>query len=86
MRYIINDKVKVAQSENETFVMLGGQYYVLNETAWLTWQQFSKGATEEEVMEELMKNYASEIDKETIRMDYEELMSLLLEHQMLIEG
>lgn len=85
MKYFINSKVKVAQADNDTYVMLDGQYYVLNEIARLTLQCFAKGATPQEAVEEMVREFEGEADSDQVRADCEELMGYLLESQMIIE-
>lgn len=85
MKYALNMKVKVAQADEETYVMLDGQYYVLNEIARMTLQCFAKGATPEEVVEEMMKEFEGVADPNQVKADCEELLGSFLESKMILE-
>jgi hypothetical protein len=83
--FIVNDKAKVAETENEVYIMFQGEYYVLNDTAKLIWTYITDGVPVKEIPELLYNAFGGEVDQNVLQQDCTELIEGLLSENILLE-
>lgn len=83
--FIVNDKAKIAETENEVYIMFQGEYYVLNDTAKLIWTYITSGVPVKEIPGLLYNAFGGEMDQSVLRQDCADLIEGLLAEKILLE-
>lgn len=83
--FIVNDKVKIAETDNEVYLMFQGEYYVLNDTAKLIWTYIAGGVSVKDIPGLLYNAFGGEIDQNILRQDCADLIEELLSENILLE-